>query len=89
MVIRFVAHVVPRNSGLLVSRSDLKTLGATIDLRNDQTHLEFPRTTLKLSTTPAGHCEVDLLNRTREAGGVDSQETSEYREDFDQRREQP
>ena len=35
-------------------------------------HLENPRTTLKLSTTPAGQYEVDLLNRTRQAAGVDS-----------------
>ena len=63
-VIRFVAHVVPGNSGLLLSRSDFKALGATIDVRNDQMHLENPRATLKLSTTRAGHDEVDLLNRT-------------------------
>ena len=71
-VIRFVAHVVIGNSGMLLSRSDLKVLGATIDLRNDQTHLENPRSTVNLSTTPAGHYEVDLLNRTRDAAGVDS-----------------
>ena len=67
-VIRFVAHVVIGNSAMLLSRSGLKVLGATIDLRNDQTHLEKPRTTVKLSTTPAGHHEVDLLNRTK--GGL-------------------
>ena len=71
-VIRFVAQVVLGNSGLLLSRSDLEALGATIDLRNDQMHLENPRTTLKLSVTPAGHYEVDLLNLTRDAAGVDS-----------------
>ena len=69
-VIRFVAHVVPGNSGLLLSRSDLEALEATIDLRNDKMHFENPRTTLKLSATPAGHYEVDLL--TRDAAGVDS-----------------
>ena len=69
---RFVAHIVLRNSGLLLSRSDLKALGATIDLRSEQMHLENLRVTLKLFTTPAGHDEIDLLNRTREAAGVDS-----------------
>ena len=34
-----VAHVVPGNSGLL-SRSELKALGATVDLKNDHFHLE-------------------------------------------------
>ena len=67
-----MAHVVPVNSGLLLSRSEVKALGATIDLGNDQMHLENPRTTLKLSTTSAGRYEVDLLNPTREAAGVDS-----------------
>ena len=71
-IIRFVAHVVPGNSGLLLSRSDLRALGATIDLRNDQLHLENPRTTLGLSTTPAGHYEIDLLNRTSGTAIVDS-----------------
>ena len=60
-IIRFVAHVVPRNSGLLLSRSALKALRATIDLRNDQLHLENPGALLKLSTTPAGHYETDLV----------------------------
>ena len=68
-VIRFVA-------ALLLSRSDLEALGATIDLRNDQMHLENPRTTLKLSATPAGHFEVDLLNLTRDAASVDSLDKS-------------
>ena len=72
---RFVAHVVPGNSGLLLSRSDLKALGATIDLKNDQLHMENPRTTLKLPTTPAGHREIDLLNRTSEVALVDSRAT--------------
>ena len=53
------------NSRLLLSRSDLKALVATIHLRNDQIHLENRRAT-------AGHHEVDLLNRTRETAGVDS-----------------
>ena len=70
---RFVAHVVPGNSGLLLSQPDLKALGAVIDdLRDDQMHLENPRVTLMLSTTPAVHYEVGLLNRTREAAVVDS-----------------
>ena len=68
-VIRFVAHVVLWNSGPLLSRSDSKALGATIDLRSDRMHLENPKTTRKLSTTPGGHNEVDLLNRTREVAG--------------------
>ena len=55
-ILRFVAHVVPGKLELLLSRSDLKALGAMIDLRSDQLHLENLRTTLKLSTTPAGHC---------------------------------
>ena len=75
-VIRFVAHVVLGNSGLLLSRCDLEALGATIDLRNDQMHLENPRTTLKLSVTPAGHFEVDLLNMTRDAAEMDSLDES-------------
>ena len=76
-VIRFVAHVVLGNSGMLLSRSDLEALGATIDLlRNEQMHLENPRTTLELSATPAGHFEVDLLNLTRDAAGVDSLDKS-------------
>ena len=75
-VIRFVAHVVLGNSRLLLSRSDLKAVGATIDLRNDQLHLENPWTPLKLSTASAGHYEVDLLNRTRDAAGVDSLDES-------------
>ena len=57
---------------LLLSCSDLKALGATSDLRNDRMQLENPKTTRKLSTTPGGHNEVDLLKRTREvAGGWD------------------
>ena len=40
--IRFVANVVPSNLGLLLSRSDLKALGATIDLKHDQLHLGKP-----------------------------------------------
>ena len=36
----FVAHVVLGNSELLLSRSCLKAFGASIDLRNDQMHLE-------------------------------------------------
>ena len=35
-MIRFAAHVVLGNSGLLLTRSGMKALGATIDLRNDQ-----------------------------------------------------
>ena len=71
-IIRFVAHVVPRNSGLLLSRSALKALRATMDLRNDQLHLENPGALLKLSTTPAGHYETDLVNRTSGVAVVDS-----------------
>ena len=52
--------------GLLLSRSDLKALGVTIGLRNDQLHLEHPRTTMKLSTTPAGFYEIDLFNWTKD-----------------------
>ena len=70
--ISFVAHVVPGNSGLLLSRFDLKALGATIDLGNDQLHLDNPKVTLKLSTTPAGHYEIDLLHRAVEVATVDS-----------------
>ena len=54
-----MARVFPGNSGLLLNRSDLTAFGATIDLR-------------KLSTTPAGHCEMDLLNRTSGVTIVDS-----------------
>ena len=71
-VIRFVAHVVPGMWELLQSHSHLKALEATIDPRNDRMHLENPRATLKLSTTLAGHCEVDLHNRIKEAAGVGS-----------------
>ena len=71
-MIRFVAHVFPGNSGLLLSRADLKALGATIELKNDQLHLENPRTTLKLSTTPAGHYEIDLLKPPSKVATVDS-----------------
>ena len=53
-VIRFVAHSVSGNSAMLLSRSDLKALEATIDQRNDQMHLENPRTTLKLSIDSSG-----------------------------------
>ena len=60
-----MAHVVPGNSGQLLSRSNLKAVGATIDLRNDQLQLENP---LELSTNPAGHYEIDLLNRTSGTG---------------------
>ena len=52
-----MVHVVPGDSELLLSLSD------SIDLRNDQLHLETPRATEKLSTTPAGHYEIDLPNR--------------------------
>ena len=52
-LIHFVAHVVPGNSGLLLSRPDLKALGAKIDLRSDQLHLSNLTVTLKLTTTPA------------------------------------
>ena len=71
-MIRFVIHVVLRNSGLLLSRADLKVAGATIDLKHDQQHLENLRTTVKLSTTPAGHREIDLLNRHSEVAIVNS-----------------
>ena len=62
--IHFVAHVVPGTVGLLLSRSD--ALGATIDLKTDHLHLESPRATLKLSTTPAGHYDIDFLKRNSE-----------------------
>ena len=71
-IIRVVAHVVPGISELLLSRSDLKALGATIDLRNDQLQLENPKKILELSTNPAGHHEIDLLNRTSGTAIVDS-----------------
>ena len=70
--IRFVAHVVPENSGLLLSCSDLKALEARIDLGSHQLHLENPKATVKLSTTPAGHYEIDLVNRAVEVATVDS-----------------
>ena len=67
-VIRFVAHAVLGNSGLLLGRSDLNALGATIDLSNDLMHL----VNQKLFTTPAGHFEVGLLNQISEAAVEDS-----------------
>ena len=60
-VVPFVAHVVPGNSALLMSRSDLKEL---------QLHLDNPRTTLNVSTTSAGHYEIDLLNRAKGLAAV-------------------
>ena len=67
-----VAHVVPGNLGLLLSRSDPKPVGATTDLNNDPLQLESPRTTLEVSTTPAGHYENDFLNLNSEVAFVDS-----------------
>ena len=64
--IHFVAHVVPGNSGLLLGRSDLEALGVTIGLRTDHLHV-----TLKLSTTPAGHHEIDLVSGHGEAAIAD------------------
>ena len=57
--------------GLLLGRSDSKA-PQRINLRNDQLHLENPRTTRELSTTPAGHYEIDLLNRTSGTAIVES-----------------
>ena len=57
---------------MLLSCSDLKALGATIDLKNDLLNLGNPRTTLKLSTAPAVHCEMDFLNQHSEVAVVDS-----------------
>ena len=65
-VIRFVAHVVPGNPGLLLSRSDFKALRATVDVRNDQMHLENPDTL----TTRAGHNEVKVLTEDGSAPQV-------------------
>ena len=67
-----VAHVVLRKWELLLSRSDLKALGATIDPKIDSLHFENQRTTLKLSTAPAGHNVIDLLNQHGEVAPVDS-----------------
>ena len=64
-MIHSVAHAIPGNSGLLLALPDLKTRGATIDFQNDQLHLLNLDVTLNLTTTPAGHYEIDLLVRPR------------------------
>ena len=70
-IIRFLAHVAPGNSGLL-SRSDLKALGATINPTNNRLHLENPRTTLNSPRLPTDYYEIDLLNRNSEVEIVGS-----------------
>ena len=65
-MIRFAAHVVPGNSGLLPSRLDLKALGANIHLQKDQLNLSNPDATPNLATTPSGHNGIDLLDCSRE-----------------------
>ena len=69
-IIPFVAHVVPGKNGLLLGRSDMKSLGAAFDLKTEHLHFENPRVTLKPSTTPAGHFEINLVNRNSETAIV-------------------
>ena len=61
--VAFVAHVVPGNAGLLLSRPDLRALGAILDLEKDKMHLTALNCDVEMRETPAGHCEIDLLGR--------------------------
>ena len=62
-IITFIVHVVPGNSGLLLSRPDLKSLGARMDLARDELYLKELDETVPMMETPAGHYEIDLLGR--------------------------
>ena len=70
-VIRFVAHVVPGNSGLFIESFQPEGVGARSHLRTDPMHLGHPSATVKLSTAPGGHYEVDLLNRSVDSHDID------------------
>ena len=59
-VISFITHVVPGNSGLLLSKRDMKDLGAVIDMGRNKMYLERIGKTVSLSETAAGHYELDL-----------------------------
>ena len=64
--------VVPGNSGVLLSRRDLKAFGAKINLKKDQLRLSNPDATLDPATPPAGHYEIDVLDRPPKTVEVES-----------------
>ena len=59
------AHAVPGAAGFLMSKPDLKALGAAINLETDSMYLKRLDMTMPLNETAAGNYEIDFLNREK------------------------
>ena len=64
-IVTFVVYVVPGSAGFLMSKPDLKALGAAIDLETDSMYLKRLDIKIPLNETVAGHYEIDFLNREK------------------------
>ncbi|CAK0792131.1 unnamed protein product, partial [Prorocentrum cordatum] len=64
-IVTFVVYVVPGSAGFLMSKPDMKALGAALDLETDSLYLKRLGLTIPLSETVAGHYEIDFLNREK------------------------
>ncbi|CAK0862474.1 unnamed protein product [Prorocentrum cordatum] len=64
-IVTFVVYVVPGSAGFLMSKPDMKALGAALDLETDSLYLKRLGLTIPMSETVAGHYEIDFLNREK------------------------
>ena len=64
-LVTFVVYVVPGSAGFLMSKPDLKALGAVINLETDSMYLKRLNVTIPLNETVAGYYEIDFLNRPK------------------------